>query len=151
MKMYFGKLNPARNPHFAWFWAGYATALFCRFFSLFMTRKGSLILCLLSAIFCMSLPVLADNSSPKTGSPAGALILSPQPTASEISNARVFDEPLLVIGGEPGAEENKALADALAGYSYRTNLDDFSSLTGFLARFPESAWSGSLLLHLGTE
>ncbi|HZM01521.1 MAG TPA: RHS repeat-associated core domain-containing protein [Candidatus Saccharimonadales bacterium] len=55
------------------------------------------------------------------------------------------------MGGEPEAEECKALAGALAEYSYRTNLDDFSSLTDFLARFPQSTWAGSLLLHLGTE
>src|SRR5665213_3863883 len=76
---------------------------------------------------------------------------SAQPTSTEISNARVFDEPLLPMGGEPEAEECKALAGALAEYSYRTNLDDFSSLTDFLARFPHSTWAGSLLLHLGTE
>src|ERR1039458_8916852 len=79
------------------------------------------------------------------------LHFSQQPTVSEILDARVFDEPLIPIVGEPRAEESKALADALAGYSCRTNLDDFSSLTGFLAGFPQSAWAGSLLLHLGTE
>ena len=100
---------------------------------------------------CTNLPIFADNGESQTGSPAAELRFSPRPTVSEISNARVFDEPLLCIGGEPSVEENKALADALVDYSYRTNRDDFSSLTGFLARFPESAWTGSLLLHLGTE
>jgi hypothetical protein len=70
---------------------------------------------------------------------------------AEIFNARVFDEPLIPIGGEPGAAETKALADALTGYCRRTNLDDFSSLTTFLTSCPDSAWSPSLRLHLGTE
>jgi hypothetical protein len=96
-------------------------------------------------------PMLADNSAPKTGSPAGTLRFSPQPTIAEISNARVFDEPLLPIGGQPSSLENKALADALAGYAARTNFDDLSSIANFLDRFPNAAWSGSLLLHLGAE
>jgi YD repeat-containing protein len=79
------------------------------------------------------------------------LHFSKEPTESEIFNARVFDEPLVPVGGEPQAEDTLALADALTVYSSRTNLDDFSSLTGFLSRFPQSAWNPSLLLHLGTE
>jgi RHS repeat-associated protein len=118
--------------------------LYCtRLFPLVIAHKTLLIFLLLSTTLCRSLPVL--------GSPVGTLGFSPQPTVSEIFNARGFDEPLLPIGGEPRAEENKALADSLADYAYRTNLDDFSSLTAFLARFPNSAYSGSLLLHLGTE
>jgi RHS repeat-associated protein len=120
-------------------------------FPLVIARKTSLIFILLSAVLCGSLPILAENLEPKEASPSGTLGFSPQPTVSEISRARVFDEPLLPIDGEPRPEESKALADALADYSYRTNLDDFSSLTAFLAHFPNSAWSGSLLLHLGTE
>ena len=76
---------------------------------------------------------------------------STPPTESEIFNARIFDEPLLPLGGTSKPDENQALADALAGYAGRTNLDDFSSLTDFLARFPESTWRDSLLLHLGIE
>ena len=76
---------------------------------------------------------------------------SAQPSSAEISNARIFDEPLIPMGGEPSIEENLALADALTTYANRTNFDDFTSITGFLDRFPDSKWSGSLLLHLGTE
>ena len=86
-----------------------------------------------------------------TARPPGRLHFSPQPSESEIFNARVFDEPLIPVGGTPTQADTKALADALSGYSSRANLDDFSSLTGFLAGFPQSAWAASLLLHLGTE
>jgi RHS repeat-associated protein len=91
-------------------------------------------------LLCTGLAVYADG-----------LHFSSQPTVSEISSARIFDEPLLPIGGEPTAEENRAMANTLARYAGRASVDDFSSLTGFLARYPQSAWNGSLLLHLGVE
>jgi RHS repeat-associated protein len=76
---------------------------------------------------------------------------SAQPTEEEISRARVFDEPLLAIGQKPTPEEDEALADALSAYAARTNFDDLFSFENFLNRYPNGAWSGSLLLHLGTE
>ena len=82
--------------------------------------------------------------------PSSRLLIA-EPTEAEIAQARVFDEPLVPIGGQPSREENRALAQALAHYASRTNRDDFSNLTDFLDRFPQSSWSGSLLLHLGTE
>lgn len=82
---------------------------------------------------------------------AKPLRFSAQPDANEISSARIFDEPLLPLGGKPTAAENRALAQALADYAGRSDLDDFSSVENFLAQFPQSAWSGSLLLHMGTE
>src|ERR1039458_7663585 len=85
------------------------------------------------------------------GQVAGKLHFSDQPTSAEISSARIFDEPLTPMGGEPVLEENRALAEALTAYASRSNFDDFASMTGFLDRFPDSKWSGSLLLHLGTE
>jgi len=92
------------------------------------------------------------HNAPCVGAEAQRLLhFSANPDETEIFNARVFDEPLIPIGGVPRAEENKALGDALTFYSSRTNLDDFSSLTGFLTRFPESTWTGSLLLHLGAD
>lgn len=41
------------------------------------------------------------------------LEFSAHPTTREISEARIFDERLVPIGGEPGAEENAAIAAAL--------------------------------------
>src|ERR1017187_5993016 len=69
---------------------------------------------------------------------AGATRFSAQPTSAEISNTRIFDEPLIPLGGEPAVDENLALADALTVYASRTNFDDFTSLTSFLDRFPDS-------------
>jgi len=95
--------------------------------------------------------VLTGSVSCAQSIPLSTLHFSAQPTPSDISNARIFDEPLIPIGDEPSADENRALADALTDYACRTNLDDFSSLNDFLGSYPNSAWSGSLLLHLGTE
>ena len=55
------------------------------------------------------------------------------------------------IGGEPTSEENSALAAALLGYAKRSGPDDFSSLTGFLDKHPESVWRAALLTYLGLE
>lgn len=77
--------------------------------------------------------------------------LPSEPTEADIWNVRIFDEPLVPIGGKPTPEENRALGRALSSYAGRTNSDDFSSLTAFLDSFPDSKWDGSLLLHLGVE
>jgi YD repeat-containing protein len=81
----------------------------------------------------------------------GNLSFSAQPTDAELSAARVFDEPLIPLSAEPSAKEDKALAEALAAYAARSTADDCSSLAGFADNFPQSRWTASLLLHLGTE
>jgi RHS repeat-associated protein len=82
---------------------------------------------------------------------ADKLHFSANPTESEIFNARVFDEPLIPVGVKSTPLENQALATALEAYAARTNYDDFSGLTDFLDRFPQSSWRNSLLLDLGAE
>jgi RHS repeat-associated protein len=106
---------------------------------------------LIVSLVVFGLAALTHNASGQSAKSESALHFSSQPDKAEIFNARVFDEPLLPIGGEPSAEENKALANALSTYAARTNFDDPSSFNNFLERFPNSTWSGSLLLHLGTE
>jgi hypothetical protein len=108
-----------------------------------MPRLGTVWLAVLVIAFAFAaFPCQAQNST---------LRFSEQPTEQEIFKARVFDEPLLPIGGEPRPEENKALADAMSAYAGRTTFDDPSSFNDFLGRFPASPWTGSLLLHLGVE
>ena len=55
------------------------------------------------------------------------------------------------VGGEPTAEENAALAEALLRYSRRTTPDDFLSLTAFANNYPRSPWTTALLTGLGLE
>jgi RHS repeat-associated protein len=79
------------------------------------------------------------------------LSITASPTSEEIFRARVFEEPLVPVGGEPSAEETAALAAALVGYARRSGPDDFSSLTAFLEQHPASVWRAALLTGLGLE
>ena len=91
------------------------------------------------------------QTAPKAAPPGGALRFSPDPTREEIFRARVFEEPLVPIGGIPSAEENRALAAALEQYAQRPTADEFAALTHFLKRHPQSPWGAALLTSLGTE
>jgi RHS repeat-associated protein len=79
------------------------------------------------------------------------LRFSAQPSTDELFRAHVFQEPLVPVGGEPGAAENSALAQGLLGYAKRSGPDDFSGLTDFLKSHPQSPWSAALLTDLGLE
>src|SRR5262245_53355734 len=92
-----------------------------------------------------------NRTLPKVQPPKTGLEFSTSPTPEEIFRARVFEEPLVPIGGEPSAEENAALAAALIGYSKRSGPDDFASLTGFLEAHPQTPWRAALLTDLGLE
>jgi len=96
-------------------------------------------------------PARVNRTLPKVSPPKTGLEFSANPTAQEISRARVFEEPLIPIGGEPSAEENAALAAALLGYAKRRGPDDFASLTSFLEKYPKSPWRAALLSGLGFE
>jgi RHS repeat-associated protein len=82
---------------------------------------------------------------------APVLQFSSNPTAEEFLRARVFDEPLVPMGGNATAEENSALAAALQDYAKRNRPDDFSALTRYLETHPQSPWKAALLTGLGLE
>ncbi len=105
----------------------------------------------LLALACAMSPQVVKKLAAAEAPASARLHFSSRPDEREIFDARVFDEPLLPMGGKPGAEETRALAEALARYADRAVVDDFSSLTGFLAAHPASKWRDSLLLHLGVE
>ena len=92
-----------------------------------------------------------NRTLPKVAPPKTGLEFSAKPTTQEISRARVFEEPLAPVGGEPSVAENTALAAALLGYAKRTGPDDFASLIGFLEKHPRSPWRAALLTCLGLE
>ncbi len=96
-------------------------------------------------------PVKVNRTIPRVEPPTNGLAFSAKPTAQELFRARIFEEPLVPVGGEPTATENAALAAALLGYSNRSSPDDFSSLTGFLEKHPKSPWNAALLTGLGLE
>lgn len=74
-----------------------------------------------------------------------------QPQPEDFFRSHVLEEPLVPVGSQPTTEENAALAAALLNYSKRTSVDDFSSLTDFLGRYPKSAWCAALLTDLGID
>jgi RHS repeat-associated protein len=102
---------------------------------------------LLASLSASTAPGASDDSAQSHL----ALAFPANPSAEDISRARVFDESLVPVGGVPGATENTALARALVEYSRRATVDDFSSLTEFLQRHPRSAWKAALLTCLGLE
>ena len=74
---------------------------------------------------------------------------SDPPTDAEIGRTHFLDQALCPIGGKTTAKENEALVKSLEAYHGRAENDDVSALTGFLARYPRSAWRASLLTNLG--
>src|SRR6185503_6171665 len=68
--------------------------------------------------------IIPNRTLPNVSPPKAGLEFSANPTTQEIFRARVFEEPLVPIGGDPTAEENAALAAALLGYAKRSGPDD---------------------------
>jgi RHS repeat-associated protein len=89
--------------------------------------------------------------TPQPGPVPQQPVFSESPTTAEIARARVFEEPLIPLWGEPSPEENKALAKALLAFSTRVKTDDFSALTGFLDSTNCFHWCPSLLFSIGWE
>ncbi len=73
--------------------------------------------------------------------------LSKTSLEQEISSLRLFEEPLIPIGGSPTEEETKALVDALS--SYKASAADFGPLENFLSLYPSSPWKGAILTNIG--
>lgn len=73
---------------------------------------------------------------------------SSPPTGDEFFSVQVLPVALVPVGS-PTAEENLALAAALTAYVQRTNSEDQSILSGFLEKYPNSAWNPALLVNLG--
>jgi hypothetical protein len=93
----------------------------------------------------------SNRSIPKVDRPRTVLQFPAHPSADDFFKARLFEEPLVPIGGQPSDKENIALAAALIGYSKRSGPDDFLSLTAFLEKYPASPWQAALLTDLGIE
>ncbi|MEJ0000929.1 MAG: cysteine peptidase family C39 domain-containing protein [Verrucomicrobiota bacterium] len=86
---------------------------------------------------------------PKFTPPSAEVSFSENPTDAEISKKQLLAEPLLPIGGQTTAAENKDLAAALTAFTKRAVRDDYTSLEDFVAAHPKSAWDISLLTDLG--
>lgn len=116
-----------------------------------LTPVVALLLATFTQAVASSSPAVSPNRlSTQVTIPSGVGFAT-NPTTRELSRARVFEEPLSPIGGEPTAAENAALAGALVGYGKRSGPDDFVGLTSFLEKHPKSPWSASILTCLGLE
>ncbi len=67
----------------------------------------------------------------------------------QLRAVRLFEEPLVPMGGSPAAGENSALAKALTLYASSSDKEDISSLQAFLKQYPHSRWSASVALNAG--
>ena len=116
----------------------------------FVPRHFWLLLCVTATAMGQT-PAKVNRTVPQVAPPKAGLEFSARPTTQEIFRARVFEEPLVPIGGEPTGDENAALVAALLGYAKRSGPDDFASLTAFMDKHPKSPWRAALLTGLGLE
>ncbi len=101
-------------------------------------RRGLSVLTLLVA-----LGVLAEAAEGQEPSLFSAL-----PSSIEVSNAKVFEEPLIPLG-EPSQGEILALAKAIDTFVANGRLEDMTPVKTFVDAYPASPWRLSLLVNLG--
>lgn len=89
-----------------------------------------------------------NRKVPKVAPPK-PLAFSKDPKDSEFAAIHVFSEPLLPISGKTSPAENKAFAAAIIAFGKASNPESTGPLTGFLDKFPQSAWRASLMANLG--
>ncbi|HEY5895709.1 MAG TPA: RHS repeat-associated core domain-containing protein [Chthoniobacterales bacterium] len=83
------------------------------------------------------------------------LAFSEQPADAEFATVRLFSEPLIAFDNDSSdaesdkTAENATLAKALVAFEAQLPGDDASGLEEFLAAYPDSRWSVSLLTNLG--
>jgi RHS repeat-associated protein len=94
-------------------------------------------------------PVQVNRTIPKMAKASPAPVFSKRATEGELVRSRVFDEPLVPIGGRPERKENQALAEALTTYVKAGNPERLGPFRGFLREHPTSPWAASLLTNLG--
>ncbi len=75
--------------------------------------------------------------------------LSEDPSDREIFFARIFEEPLVPVGGATGPEENRALASAIRAYVSSGNPEDLTPFEAYLEAHESTPWRAALLLDLG--
>lgn len=92
--------------------------------------------------------VKINRAVPKVSAPPSRPVFSPNPTAAEITRARVFPEPLVPLG-TPSDDENRAIAQAINTYAASGRPFDGAPFTAFLAAHASSAWRPALLANLG--
>jgi len=93
--------------------------------------------------------VVLNRTVPKVTPVSNFPVFTPEPNDAEFFRARVFEEPLVPMGGSTSVEENRVLAQALLSYLKSGVSEDLSPILAFLVTHPESAWRVSLLTNMG--
>ena len=93
--------------------------------------------------------VTPNTTPPVDEAPSGITEFSATPSDAEFLNCRLFEEPLIPVGGRSTAKENAALAAAILEFQGRAHPHDFSALTEFLKANPKSVWRAALHLNMG--
>ncbi|MBI4747115.1 MAG: hypothetical protein HY774_01385 [Acidobacteria bacterium] len=96
--------------------------------------------------------VTVNKTVPKVEPPPATPVFSKVPTSTEITRARVFNEPLIPFGSADKsreAQENLVLAQTITDYLTQDDWHDVSRFEAFLTQFPMSVWRVSLLTNMG--
>jgi len=93
--------------------------------------------------------VKVNKSVPAVRPPSAYPEFSAAPSDQEIFQARVFDEPLVPMGGATSVRENRDLSASILAYLVGGNPEDASALWRFLEENPRTPWRASLLTNLG--
>lgn len=71
------------------------------------------------------------------------------PSTSDIARVRVFEEPLVPLGGKPTQEENWDLVRAIDAYQRGQDSEKVEPFLAFLMAHPASPWRAALLADIG--
>ena len=93
--------------------------------------------------------VVVNRTAPAVTPVPAMPIFSDPPTTAELTRARVFEEPLLPVGGTPSIAENRELARLITTYLTAGVPDGTDPLEVFVRQHSESPWRASLLTDLG--
>ena len=94
-------------------------------------------------------PPPPNQTPPSVAPPPMFPVFSAQPTAAEISKARVFDEPLVPILVSPSPQDNRALAQAILAYLHGRGGEDTQAFETYLEGHATTPWRASVLTGLG--
>jgi hypothetical protein len=75
--------------------------------------------------------------------------LSENPTDRELFRARVFEEPLVPVGGSTNPDHNRAIAEAIRTYASSGSTDDLAPFEQYLRAREATPWRASLLMNMG--
>jgi len=93
--------------------------------------------------------VTVNRTIPPTVPAPGLPHFSSPPLDVEITRVRVFDEPLIPMGGPSDATEDSELAGLIFETIQSKSPESATKFEAFLSSHPDSRWNGSLLLGLG--